>query len=132
MERDSVIRSDPAWQAAAEAYLALKAEVDATSARLDEAKAKLIGLAGHSSEKGCGVSVARYWKTGSVDYKNVPELAGVDLERYRSAGREVSVVKCGTGGWVAAMSPCCTAYPPNDIGMGNKPGNNRRSEGLSQ
>jgi hypothetical protein len=28
------------------------------------------------------------WKRGNVDYKHVPELAGVDLEKYRAAARE--------------------------------------------
>jgi putative phage-type endonuclease len=87
-DRDTVVRTDEAWQAAAEAFLALKAEADATASRLDAAKAKLIGLAQHLSEKGFGVSVSRYWKAGNVDYKKVPELAGIDIEMYRSAGRE--------------------------------------------
>ena len=42
------------------------------------------------------MSVSRYWKTGAVDYKKVPELAGVDLEQYRGAEREetrVTVLK---------------------------------------
>ncbi len=30
----------------------------------------------------------RLWKRGSVDYRRVPELVGVDLEVYRSAARE--------------------------------------------
>jgi hypothetical protein len=29
------------------------------------------------------VSVTRFWKAGSVDYKKVVELRGVDLEQYR-------------------------------------------------
>ena len=40
------------------------------------------------SEHGCGVSVSRFWKTGVIDYKRVPQLAGVDLEQYRAAARE--------------------------------------------
>ena len=31
--------------------------------------------------------VTQCWRGGAVDYKNVPELAGVDLERYRGTGR---------------------------------------------
>ena len=95
-EKDTVIRTDELWQSAAEAYLALKAEAEGAAVRLDEAKARLIGLATHVSEKGFGVNVSRFWKIGSVDYKKVPELVGVDLEKYRSAGREevrVSVAK---------------------------------------
>jgi len=40
--------------------------------------------------------VSRYWKTGAIDYKKVPELVGVNLEQYRGARREevrVSVLK---------------------------------------
>jgi hypothetical protein len=34
------------------------------------------------------VAVTRFWKAGSVDYKKVVELQGVDLERYRGKARE--------------------------------------------
>ena len=81
-----MIRSDAAWQAAAERYVRLKAEADSLAVQLDEAKAALLGLATHPAESGCGVSVTRYWKQGAVDYKKVPELAGVDLEPYRKKG----------------------------------------------
>ena len=46
--------------------------------------------------KGAGVQVTRFWKAGSVDYKKVPELTGVELEKYRGPAREevrVSVAK---------------------------------------
>ena len=40
--------------------------------------------------------MTRFWKAGSVDYKKVPELTGVELEKYRGPAREevrVSVAK---------------------------------------
>ena len=86
--KDKVVREDDGWLLAAQAYLALKAEVDALASRLDEAKARLVSLASHPSETGSGVTVTRYWKQGSVDYKRIPELQGVDLERYRGKARE--------------------------------------------
>ena len=86
-DRDKVLRKDAEWQAAAERYVRLKAEADLLVGRLDEAKEALVGLASHPSESGFGVSVTRYWKIGSVDYKRVPELAGVDLDGYRGKGR---------------------------------------------
>jgi len=95
-DRDTLIRDDEVWQAAAKAYLQLKAEAEAATARLDEAKSQLVGLSSHSSEKGAGVQVTRFWKAGSVDYKKVPELAGVELEKYRGPLREevrVTMVK---------------------------------------
>jgi len=55
---------------------------------LDRAKEALVALARHPREQGAGVSVTRFWKAGSVDYKKVVDLKGVDLERYRGKGRE--------------------------------------------
>lgn len=87
-ERDTLVRTDADWQQAAEVFARVKAEADAVATRLDEAKAKLVGLAKHPSEKGAGVQVTRFWKAGNVDYKRVPGLAGVDLNAYRAAARE--------------------------------------------
>ena len=86
-DRDKVIRIDAAWQAAAEQYAQLKAEAELLAGRLESAKEALVTQASHPSEAGFGVSVTRYWKAGSVDYKKVPELAGVDLDAYRQKGR---------------------------------------------
>ena len=47
------------------------------------------------SEAGFGVSVTHYWKSGSVDYKRVPELAGIDLDAYRQKGRWETRVTVG-------------------------------------
>lgn len=87
-ERDTVIRTDPEWIAAAQEYIATKQRADEAAAAVDALKQRLIGLARHTSEQGGGVSVSRYWKTGTIDYKKVPELRGVELEQYRGPERE--------------------------------------------
>jgi putative phage-type endonuclease len=87
-DRDTRIRDDPDWLYAAAKYLELRAAHDELSASLDEAKGQLIAQASHAKEQGGGVSVARYWKMGAIDYRKVPELAGVDLEQYRGSERE--------------------------------------------
>jgi len=87
-EQDTKARSDGAWREAAEAYKGWKSVADDAAAKADAAKTKLIELTAHSRESGFGVSVTRYWKQGSVDYKKVPELAGVDLDQYRGKMRE--------------------------------------------
>jgi putative phage-type endonuclease len=86
--RDTRIRDDPEWLSAAAAYLELRTAYDALGSGLEEAKAKLVGLANHAKEQGGGVSVSRLWKRGNVDYKRVPELIAVDLEQYRGPPRE--------------------------------------------
>ena len=87
-ERDTVVRSDEPWIAAAREYVQLKKLADDTGAALDAAKQKLIGLARHNSEQGGGVTVTRFMKSGSIDYKRVPVLVGVDLEQFRAPARE--------------------------------------------
>jgi putative phage-type endonuclease len=94
-ERDKVMREDETWQAAASAYLAIKAESEAVTERLDAAKATLVNLARHPSESGSGVTVTRFWKQGNVDYKRVPELQGVNLDPYRGKAREEVRVSVG-------------------------------------
>jgi putative phage-type endonuclease len=92
-DRDTRIRDDPEWLSAAAAYLELRTAYDALSARCDEAKAQLTGLASHAKEQGGGVSVSRFWKRGNIEYKRVLELATVDLEQYRGPSREETRVQ---------------------------------------
>ena len=54
-----------------------------------------MGLASHPSESGFGVSVTRFWKQGSIDYKRVPALQGVALEQFRGDGRFETRVSVG-------------------------------------
>jgi putative phage-type endonuclease len=88
VDRDKRVRTDSTWQAAAEAYVAAKDAADLATEALKSAKEQLLELATHPSETGGGVTVTRFWKQGSVDYKQVPALAGVDLEPYRKADKE--------------------------------------------
>ena len=81
-------RDDEEWIAAAAAYVEAKRAAEALAKAVDEAKAKLIGLASHTSETGGGVSVTRYWKSGTIDYKRIPELSTLDLEQYRGPQRQ--------------------------------------------
>jgi putative phage-type endonuclease len=86
-DRDTVERSDPAWTLAAGLYVEAKRKAEDAAESLDRARERLVGLASHASESGHGVTVTRFFKQGNVDYKKVPELKVVDLDRYRAAGR---------------------------------------------
>jgi len=88
IEADTLQRFDSDWQEAAEAYLGWKSLVEEAQAKVDAAKAKLLTLAQHNRESGYGVTVTRYWKQGSVDYKQIPALQGLDLTPYRKPGSE--------------------------------------------
>ena len=88
VEADARQRDDEAWQLAALAFTGAKREAEVATARLEATREALVGLATHPKEVGAGVTVTRFWKAGSVDYKKVVELKGVDLERYRGKARE--------------------------------------------
>ncbi len=87
-EADSVQRDDPAWSEAATAFVTAKRSADSADEALEAARQRLVDLARHPRETGGGVSVVRLWKAGAVDYKRIPELKEVDLDRYRGKGRE--------------------------------------------
>jgi hypothetical protein len=83
-----VLRGDAVWSEAARAYARAKLAASVADEVLERAREALVALVGHPREEGAGVAVTRYWKAGSVDYKRVVELRGVDLEVYRGKGRE--------------------------------------------
>lgn len=95
-DADAEQRDDAAWSQAAQDYLAAKRQADTADEALEAARKALVALSHHPRETGAGVSVVRLWKPGNVDYKRVPELKGVELDRYRGEGRQevrVTVVK---------------------------------------
>jgi putative phage-type endonuclease len=60
--RDTVVREDEAWGTAAAAFIANKQAAEEAAKAADEAKARLIALTHHTSERGYGVAVCRFWK----------------------------------------------------------------------
>jgi hypothetical protein len=60
--KDMLIREDLDWGQAASAFIAAKEAAEEAARVADEAKAKLVALTRHTSERGYGVSVCRYWK----------------------------------------------------------------------
>ena len=87
-DRDTVLRADSAWAEAAGQYLRAKRAAETSTEALERARDVLTGLAAHPRESGAGVTVTRFWKQGSVDYKKIPALRGLDVTPYRGATRE--------------------------------------------
>ena len=61
----------------------------------DVSKQQLIDLTEGLSVKGCGISVIHSKRAGAVDYKTVPELKGVDLDKYRKKETQTVTIKIG-------------------------------------
>lgn len=94
-ERDTRERTDPVWKLAAGLYVSAKRKAEEAAAELETLRGRLVALSSHVSETGFGVTVTRYFRQGSVEYKKVPALKGVDLNAYRGAGREEVRVTVG-------------------------------------
>jgi putative phage-type endonuclease len=81
-------RNDAEWFASAAHYLEMKLFAEQAQKELVDAKDRLVALTSHSSETGGGVTVTRYWKQGSIEYRKIQELKALDLDKYRGAPRE--------------------------------------------
>lgn len=88
-------RSDQEWAEAAAEFHAADEAVRAAGVRLDQAKARLRELAGDRSAKGCGVTVTRTERAGSVDWKAAAEkyAPDVDPEEFRKATSVVWTIR---------------------------------------
>lgn len=87
-DADVVQRNDADWMDAAGAFNAAKQAADLADEAVTKARDALVALAQHPKEQGAGVSVTRFWKAGAVNYKAVPELKDINLEKYRGKLRE--------------------------------------------
>lgn len=85
-------RNDAEWQAAARAYVSAKLEADVCTAKMEEAKAALIGLSQAKKSHGAGVTVTKSFRKGAIDYAKVPQLKDVDLEPYRKKDTETTTI----------------------------------------
>lgn len=97
--KDRLSRQDYAMQQAAKVfdvanadYLVAKAALDEAEKQRNKAKEELIKLAEGHSIDGFGVRVTRSVVKGLVDYKAIPELKGVDLDRYRKPAYEKWII----------------------------------------
>jgi putative phage-type endonuclease len=88
-------RADEEWAEASLAYLDAVRVQDEAKLAVEDARARLLELAGEKSAKGCGVQVIRAERAGAVDYakalgKYAPD---VDLEEFRKPPSVVFTVK---------------------------------------
>lgn len=87
-ERDFVERNDNNWSYIANQWR--KAHERLKKAEHEESllRQNLISLAEGQSCLGAGIKVQKIIRKGSVDYKSIPELKGVDLDKYRKGVSE--------------------------------------------
>jgi len=63
-----------------------KAKLDKENVRLDTLKSEIVLRMDHPRMHCDGLKIYSAFRKGAVDYKKIPELKGVDLEKYRKKG----------------------------------------------
>lgn len=84
-ERDFIEKNDELWIAACEEWKKCHNQLESLKDREEELRDTIIALSGRSNAKGGGVRLSRVVRKGSVDYKSIPELREVDLDKYRKS-----------------------------------------------
>jgi putative phage-type endonuclease len=79
----------------AEQYVKLDAEIKKLEKKLNEYKKQLVEKCDHARTKIGRLTITKSIRAGSVDYKEIKELEGVDLEQYRKAATTVVTIKVG-------------------------------------
>ena len=81
--RDYLTREDDRWLGLADQYKTAQSMVKGWTEKLEIARQHLLQECGQSNVMGGGIRVMKVARKGTVDYKAIPELIGVDLEPYR-------------------------------------------------
>lgn len=81
-----MIRTDASWTRAAKQWLRAHESAEKAKLALEKKRWALLKLAGDASASGAGVTVARYFRAGLVQYSAIPELQSVDLDSFRKKG----------------------------------------------
>lgn len=79
-------RMDEKFRRLVEAYSDAKRLAKEAEQLLEVAKKELLASCEGRNTKGCGVTVSKVTRAGSVDLERIPELQGVDLNAYRKPG----------------------------------------------
>lgn len=93
-KKDIKKNDDSKMQILAKRYVETKKIIDDTEKILEELKKELIAANGVADKTDFEyVTVTKASRVGSVEYKEIPELKGVDLEKYRKPSTEYFLVK---------------------------------------
>jgi putative phage-type endonuclease len=92
LDDQGAVMDDEEFIALSDAYKSALVELEIAQANVDTAKSSLIAVCTDSTI-GCGLQIIKAERKGTVDYAKVPELQGVDLEKYRKKSSTVWTVR---------------------------------------
>lgn len=80
---DYLKKNDAEFQNAVDQYRLIKNQLKELQKMEEDAKNQLIQLAENSNCEGFGIRVTKSTRKGTIDYGKIPELIGVDFDKYR-------------------------------------------------
>lgn len=93
-EDDYIERNDELWERHVLAWKSLKEQITKLEKQEEEARRELIFLSGESNTRGSGISLCQIQRKGNVDYSQIPQLKGIDLEVYRKPSSSSWRISC--------------------------------------
>lgn len=82
-ENDYIERNDTLWTDCAMRWKSVTEAIKQLEKEEEELRKQLVFLSGESNTKGGGISLCQVQRKGNVDYTKIPELKGIDLDKYR-------------------------------------------------
>lgn len=82
-ENDYIERDDELWNQCALQWKYISEQIKSLEKEEDHLRKQLIFLSADSNTRGGGISVCKIQRKGHITYDQIPELNGVDLEKYR-------------------------------------------------
>lgn len=76
-------RDDSEWTITAQEYRQVTQEIRTLEKRQKQLRDDLISMSDHANSIGGGLRVEQLSRRGSIAYAEIPELRGVDLDKYR-------------------------------------------------
>jgi putative phage-type endonuclease len=85
IDKDYVRIGCATWNAYEDRYVSLDASISKLEKEKEELRKHLLEMAGNQNVIGNRLRLSKIVRKGLVDYKTIPELEGVNLEKYRKA-----------------------------------------------
>jgi len=79
IDRDYIKRNDEEWNQLAKEWIELSNLED----KKEKVRKRLLEISGNSNSMGAGIRLSKFMRKGNVDYKAIPNLKDIDLEKYR-------------------------------------------------
>jgi putative phage-type endonuclease len=79
IDRDYIQRNDEEWNQLAKEWI----ELSNLEEKKEKVRKRLLEISGNSNSMGAGIRLSKFMRKGNVDYKAIPNLIGVDLDKYR-------------------------------------------------